>query len=72
MRKRISTSQSTILNVFEEMGSDLSDLDEEDVWFRQSEEIELDLQENTDTEDDAMEQDLIGLALANILLGSDL
>ncbi|KAK2702172.1 hypothetical protein QYM36_019215 [Artemia franciscana] len=31
MRKRISTSQSTILNVFEEMGSDLSDLDEEDI-----------------------------------------
>ena len=64
MRKRISTSQSTILNVFEEMGSDLSDLDEEDVWFQQSEEIELDLQENTDTEDDAIEQDLIGMALA--------
>ncbi|KAK2713527.1 hypothetical protein QYM36_009414 [Artemia franciscana] len=31
MRKRISTSQSNILNVLEEMRSDLSDLDEEDV-----------------------------------------
>ena len=40
--------------------------------FCKSEELELDLGENNDTEDDAIEQDLIGMTLANVLPSSDI